>query len=339
MRRMLLWLGLAGTVLLLVRIPRIIHLVTAEEAIVSAAIAALLPLVALSVWHHQRHTHRVGHGLLARTAENRRAIAGTAIVITLFALAVLAPVISTHSPSAQPDVINLSNQPPSWAHPFGTDRFSRDLLSRVLYGARYTMAIALVSVLLALTIGTSVGLLAGLSGKVVDSAVMRFVDAGLAIPRIFLLMVMVALWDDLGVVALVTVLGLTGWFGVSRLVRAEVLALRSRDFVEAARAGGIPSWALVWRHILPNAASPLIVNAALSMGNVVLIEAALSYLGIGLRSPTPTWGNIIREGYVGGALNAAPWISTIPGLAIVITVLGFSLLGDGLREALDPRTQ
>ena len=202
-----------------------------------------------------------------------------------------------------------------------------------------TTSCALVSVLLALTIGTSVGLIAGLAGPAVDSAVMRFVDAGLAIPRIFLLMVMVALWNDLGVVALVTVLGLTGWFSISRLVRAEVLALRRRDFVEAARAGGVPKWALVWRHILPNAASPLIVNAALLMGNVVLIEASLSYLGIGLRSPTPTWGNIIREGYIGGALTAAPWISAIPGLAIIITVLGFSLLGDGLREALDPRTQ
>ena len=240
---------------------------------------------------------------------------GIALVSGLILIAVFAPALAPYDPVVQLDLTDGRNLPPSLAHPLGTDLYSRDLLSRVLHGARVSLTIALIAVVLSITVGTAVGLIAGLAGGWVDAALMRAVDAGLAIPRIFLLLAVLALWDGISLIALVLVLGLTGWFGTSRLVRAEVQSVRSRDFVAAARAAGAGPLRLVLRHVLPNTAAPVIVSATLGVGYVILIEAGLSYLGMGVPQPTPSWGNIIRDGHP--FLVLAPWVSAAGGGAVV----------------------
>lgn len=259
---------------------------------------------------------------------------GLGLVGLLAALALLAPVLTPYTPQAQLDLETLRSAPPSLTHPLGTDPYSRDLLTRLLYGARLSLTIALLAVALSVTVGTLVGLVAGYAGGLADAVLMRLVDAGLALPKIFVALVVLALWENVTVWAIVAILGLTGWFGVSRIVRAEVLSTREREYVAAARVLGVPPARLVARHVLPNVAAPVLVTAALGVGQVVLIEAGLSYLGIGVPQPIPSWGNIIADGQ--HVLLAAPWIATSAGVAIVVTVLAFSLLGDGLREHLDP---
>jgi peptide/nickel transport system permease protein len=268
---------------------------------------------------------------------HRRTRAGLLLVSILVLVAALAPLFAPYDPTEQLDLVTRQTNPPSPAHPFGTDFFSRDVFSRVLYGGRISLAIAFLAVFLSITVGTIVGWLAGIGSRVVDSVLMRTVDAALAIPRIFLLLVVLALWNDVGITALIMILGFTGWFGTSRLVRAEVLSLRERGFIHAAHALGIGKLRLFIRHLLPNLAAPVIVTATLGVGHVILIEAGLSFLGIGVRPPTPSWGSIIQEGQ--SLLAIAPWIAAFPGFAIVLTVVGFSLLGDGLRDTLDPRSR
>jgi peptide/nickel transport system permease protein len=265
-----------------------------------------------------------------------RLAVGAVFVTLLAAVALLAPVLAPYPPAAQLDLELLRSAPPSWAHPLGTDIYSRDMLSRLLYGARLSLTIALLAVALSVGVGTLVGLVAGYAGGVTDAILMRVVDAGLAIPKIFVALVVLALWENVTAGAIVLILGLTGWFGVSRIVRAEVMAARAREYVQAARGLGLPPTRIVARHILPNVAAPVIVTAALGVGQVVLIEAGLSYLGIGVPQPTPSWGNIIADGQT--VLLSAPWVALSGGLAIVLTVLAFSILGDGLRQRLDPRS-
>jgi peptide/nickel transport system permease protein len=243
---------------------------------------------------------------------------GLLLVGALVLLAVFAPLLSGYDPAAQPDLVTRSYAPPSLAHPFGTDFYSRDLFSRVLHGARISLA-------------------AGMAPGWVDALLMRLVDAALAIPRIFLVLVVVGLWNDIGLLGLVLILGLTSWFDTTRLVRAEVLSLRSREFIHAARALGFGAARIMGRHVLPNVASPVVVSATLGIGQMILLEAGLSYLSVGIRPPTPSWGQMIAEGQT--AMHAAPWVAVFPGLAIVLTVLGFSLIGDGMRRALDPRAR
>ncbi|MBI4502111.1 MAG: ABC transporter permease [Gemmatimonadetes bacterium] len=267
---------------------------------------------------------------------NRRVRAGLLLLAVLFASAALAPAISRHSPVDQPDVVRLQYAPPSWNHPLGTDFFSRDVLSRTLYGARISLSIACLSVLLSVTVGTMVGLGAGFAGSAVDAVLMRLVDAGLAIPRIFLLLVIAALWPRFSVTALILVLGLTSWFGTSRLVRAEVLSVRNREYVTASRVLGLGSSRIALRHVLPNVVAPILVAATLGVGNMILIEAGLSYLGFGVPQPTASLGNMIRDGQ--DALLRAPWVAITPGVFIIVTVLAFSVLSDGLRQASDPRS-
>jgi len=266
---------------------------------------------------------------------SRRLRLGTALVGALVVVAIFAPALAPYDPIAQLDLMDGRNLPPSGAHPLGTDLYSRDLLSRVLHGARVSLTIATIAVVLSITLGTVVGLTAGLTGGWVDAALMRAVDAGLAIPRIFLLLAVLALWEGISVLALVLVLGLTGWFGTSRLVRAEVQSVRGRDFIAAACAAGVGPLRLVLRHVLPNTAAPIIVSATLGVGYVILVEAGLSYLGMGVPPPLPSWGNIIRDGHP--FLVLAPWISAAGGGAVVLTVMAFTVLGDGLQEWLDPR--
>ncbi len=260
---------------------------------------------------------------------------GIALVSLLAIVAIIAPLIAPYDPTVQLDLATLRNAAPSFAHPLGTDLYSRDLLSRLLYGARISLLIGLLAVAISISVGTSVGLVAGFSGGVIDIVLMRIVDAGLAIPKIFILLVVLALWEDVTVAVLIGILGFTGWFGVSRIARAEVLSAREREYVAAARALGAGPIRLIARHILPNIAAPIIVAATLGVGQVILVEAGLSYLGVGVPPPQPSWGNIIRDGQ--DLIRTAPWISTTAGLAIVLTVVAFSILGDGVRELLDPR--
>lgn len=216
----------------------------------------------------------------------------------------------------------------------GTDRYARDLLSRLLHGARVSLALGILSVALAVTLGVGVGALAAVGGPLVDGVVMRLVDACMAFPRLFLILALTALFRP-GNWALVLVLGGTTWMGVSRLVRAEIKGVAARDFILAARGLGLSPGRILTRHLLPNSLTPVLAVAALMVGDVILAESALSFLGLGIHPPQASWGSIIGDG--SDSLLAAWWVSALPGTAIVVAVLAFNLLGDGLRDLLDPR--
>ncbi|HSA54296.1 MAG TPA: ABC transporter permease [Gemmatimonadaceae bacterium] len=278
-------------------------------------------------------------GVLARVrAILRRDPAGLAAASFLALLvlaALLAPWITPYDPNQQFDLLAQRRQPPSGQHWFGTDSFARDVLSRVLFGARVSLGISFVAVLLASLLGTAWGAAAGWAGGILDAVMMRVVDALLAIPRILLLLGVVALWGTLSVPALVLLLGLTGWFGVSRLVRAEVLAARQRDFVTAAHSLGAAPVRVLVRHVVPQAAAPLLVAAALGVGHVIVVEAGLAFLGFGVPAPQASWGNLIRDGF--DAFTGAWWLTVVPGVALASTVLALNVLVDRLRLALNPR--
>jgi len=245
--------------------------------------------------------------------------------------------VSPGSPAARPGedgtfVVRASVAPP---HVMGTDKFGRDILSRVLYGARISLSIGFVAVAISITLGTLIGAVAGYFGGWADSVLMRFTDMMLAFPRLVLLIVVIAVFESPSIWLVVVVLGLTGWMGTSRIVRGEVLSLREREFVQAARALGMGDLRIITRHVIPNTLAPVIVSATLGIGLTILTEASLSFLGLGVQPPTPSWGNMVADGRA--ALTEAWWIATFPGLAIVLTVVAFNLLGDGLRDALDPR--
>jgi peptide/nickel transport system permease protein len=240
-----------------------------------------------------------------------RVALGTLALLALAAL--LAPWLAPYDPIAQPDAVGLRLRPPSLAHPFGTDQYSRDLLSRVLWGARVSLGVAVTSVALATLVGTTVGVLAGYAGRTLDAALMRAVDALMAIPRVLLLVAVVGLWGRLGVVPLVLLLGLTGWMGVARLVRAEARGVAAREHVLAARALGAGHLRVLARHVLPACLTPAVVAATLGVPQVIALEAGLSYLGLGVQPPFASWGTLIHDG--ADLLAIAWWISVIPGLA------------------------
>jgi len=262
---------------------------------------------------------------------------GIGVLAFFVIVAVAAPLVTSYDPRAQLDIVHLKNQPPSWSYILGTDVYSRDLWSRVAFGARVSLLVGALGMLVAVTLGTLVGAVAGYYRHWVDAVLMRGVDVGLALPRIFVLLIAIALFGQLPLAALVLVIGLTSWFGTSRLVRAEVLSVRERDFVAAARAVGAGPGRVIFRHVLPNAAAPIIVSAALGIGNVLLLEAALSFLGIGVAPPTASWGNMIADG--APYLASAPWTTLFPGLAIALVVMALNAVGDALRDALDPRQE
>lgn len=272
---------------------------------------------------------------LSRLARDGRARAAAVVLLVVVGAALLAPVLAPYDPAAQLDIVRLQSRPPSWAHPLGTDQFSRDVLSRLMWGARISLAIAFVAVSLSLTLGILVGAIAGYAGGLVDAVLMRLVDTALSIPRLLLLIAVVALWENVGLAALTLLLAGTGWFTVSRLTRAETLVVREKDFVVAARMLGASPWRILTRHVLPNVAAPGLVAATLGIANVILLEAGLSYLGIGVRPPTASWGGIIQDG--AERVGDLWWLTLFPGLAILLTVFACNALGDALRDALDPR--
>lgn len=255
------------------------------------------------------------------------------LVLLLVAALVAPPVLP--DPAAMPDVV-AGATPPTLSHPMGTDQLNRDILARVVNGGRISLTIAVLAVLVSLTLGALVGLVAGYSGGWLDAVLMRLVDAALAIPRLFVILLLLVVWERIPLVALILVLGTTGWFATSRLVRGEVLRLRQEAFVLAAEGLGATSRRTMLRHLLPNAAGPLLVAATLGVGDVILLEAGLSFLGLGIQPPTPSWGGMVFDARP--LIVSAPWTALFPGAAIVITVLSVNLVGDALQAALDPRS-
>jgi len=259
---------------------------------------------------------------------------GLLVVLLLGLVALVAPLIAPFDPLRPGALLTERMVGPSAVHPMGTDQSARDVFSRLLYGARISLGIGVLAVGIAVTLGTLLGAVAGYVGGWVDAAAMRFVDMVIAFPRLVLLLTVVALFQP-SVVLIVVVLGLTLWPSTARIVRAEVLGVREREFVQAARALGYSRRRIILRHVVPNVLAPVIVAATLGIGDTIVLEAGLSFLGQGIQPPTPSWGTMVADGR--NSLLDAWWLSTFPGFAIVLTVLSFNLVGDGLRDALDPR--
>jgi peptide/nickel transport system permease protein len=241
-------------------------------------------------------------------------------------------VVAIYSPD---EIVESQTLSPSFNHPFGTDDLGRDIFSRAVYGARISLTVGLVAVIIAVLIGTIMGALSGYFGGWVDTLIMRLVDVMLAFPSIFLILAIQAMLKP-NIYNVMVVIGLTSWMGVSRLVRGEYLRIRELSYVEAARAIGCSPWRIIFRHILPNAQAPIIVAATLGMAGAILTESALSFLGMGVQPPTPSWGNMLMDSQA--YLRDAPWMAVIPGLLILITVLSLYFVGEGLREKLDVRS-
>ncbi len=267
-----------------------------------------------------------------RFRRNGLAVAGGVIVLALFFVAVFAPLLSPYNP----DAIDRHNvlMPPGLQHPLGTDDLGRDVMSRMIWGARISLAVGFVAIGIATAIGMLLGALAGYYGGWTDRVIMRFIDIMLSIPTFFLILAVIAfvgssIWN------IMIVIGLTAWMGVARLVRAEFLSLKEREFVLAARAIGASDVRIIFSHVMINSMAPVLVSAVLGVAGAVLVESALSFLGIGVQPPTPSWGNILSLGK--DYIELAWWLSVFPGLAILVTVLGYNLLGEGIRDSIDPR--
>jgi oligopeptide transport system permease protein len=267
-----------------------------------------------------------------RMLRNRLAMVGLVVVGLLILVALFAPFIAPFDPTRQNyDEIAL---PPGGSHLFGTDQLGRDLLSRLLWGARISIAVGIFTQLVVLALGLPIGAIAGLRGGRVDNLLMRFTDIMYAFPDLLLVILFRAVFGP-SVIFLFLAIALAHWVGLARLTRGQILSLKERGFVEAARAqGAAPGWIIV-KHLLPNALGPIVVYLTFNVPRAIFAEAALSYIGIGIAPPTPSWGSMIQEG--NQAIFAAPWQVLFPSLAIALTMMAFSFLGDGLRDALDPR--
>jgi peptide/nickel transport system permease protein len=240
--------------------------------------------------------------------------------------------IATHDPS-QIDSENVLARP-SARHIFGTDTLGRDIFSRIVYGSRISLSVGFIAVGIATLVGVFFGSIAGYYGGRLDYVIMRCVDIMLCFPTLFLILAVIAFLEP-SIFNIMAVIGLTGWMGVARLVRAEVLTLKERDFVSAAKVMGAGAPWIIFRHLIPNAISPVLVSATLGMGGAILVESSLSFLGIGVQPPTPSWGNILMDGK--STLGVAWWVTVFPGVFIALTVLAYNLLGEGLRDVLEPR--
>jgi peptide/nickel transport system permease protein len=269
---------------------------------------------------------------LERFFKNKMAVAGSIVVMLLFAVSLLAPWIAPYDPST----IDLKHvlAPPSFGHPLGTDQLGRDVLSRMIWGARISLKVGFVATGIAMLIGTILGAASGYYGRWVDATIMRFVDIMLCFPTFFLILAVIAILEP-SIWNIMIVIGLTGWMGITRLVRADFISLKERDFVSAARVIGASDFRIIFVHILPNAMASVLVATTLGIAGAILTESALSFLGIGVQPPIPSWGNILTAGK--DNIDIAWWLSLYPGLAILITVLGYNLLGEGIRDSLDPR--
>jgi len=270
--------------------------------------------------------------LLRRITKHNLALVGLIILVPMFMCAVLAPLISPHDP-VEPDLKNILTGP-TWSHPFGTDTLGRDVFSRVIYGSRISLLVGFVSVGIATLIGIMIGAVSGYSGGIIDELIMRFVDLMMCFPTFFLILAVIALLEP-SIWNIMIVIGLTNWMGIARLVRAEILSIKGKEYVLAAKAMGFPRRKIIFGHVLPNALSPVYVVATLGIGGAILTESALSFLGIGVQPPTPSWGNILTQAK--DNIEVAWWLSLYPGLAIFLTVMGYNLLGEGLRDVFDPR--
>ena len=279
---------------------------------------------------------------MTRLLRDGRATFGTMVLLVVLLCALFAPLVTNGQPAAQRDIVATRFVPPLSSdtrgafHALGTDRFGRDVWTRLVYGARVSMGVGVVSVLVSIVLGVLVGAVAGFWRGPIALTLLGLTDFALAIPRVVLLLLLAALWQP-STALVIVVLGLTGWMSIARLVHGEVRALAVRPFVEGARAVGARRVRVLARHILPNALTPVIVAAALGIGNAITLEAGLSYFGLGVQPPTPSWGNMIASGR--DVLVNAPWVAAAPGVALVLVVVACTLLGDALRDVLDPSHQ
>lgn len=270
-----------------------------------------------------------------RFEANRMAVVGLGLFLSVTAAALLAPVLTNYDPVAQSQPALEQYLPPSVTHPMGTDKFGRDILSRVLYGARVSLSIGIVSVFLASILGIVIGAFSGYRGGRIDSVVMRLVDGCLAFPRLLVVLTLVAFFTN-SLILIMLVLAGTAWMNIARLVRTEVLSLKKTEYIEAATATGLAGPRIIWNHLIPNALGPALVAASLKLGSLILLESSLSFLGLGVQPPLPSWGGMVFAGRE--VLLSAWWVGAFPALAIVVSVVACNLLGDGLRDALDVRT-
>ena len=270
-----------------------------------------------------------------RLLKNKLAVIGLVIVVVFTLLAVLAPVIA---PYGQAEVVDprLARHEPSWLWPFGLDPNGRDIFSRILYGAQVSLIVGVLSQVIVVLIGVPVGALAGYVGGAVDNTLMRAVDVVYAIPQLLLVLLFVNWWGP-GLLNVFLALGLVGWVTEARLVRGQFLALREQEYVNAARVSGAKGFYIIARHILPNSLTPIIVALTFGVPTAIFTEAALSYVGVGIMPPQPSWGNMVADGSRPGYIQTDPHMLLFPVLAIGLTMLGFTFLGDGLRDALDPK--
>jgi len=307
----------------------------------------LILLLAGAVWYSRWDVDRIlcdgGDGkpgkspwkvAMRRFSENRLAVYSIYVILFFYAAAILAPILAPYDPAAIPDVMTNRYLPPSWMHPFGTDEFGRDLFSRALYGARVSLSVGFLAMIIAKTVGTIYGAVSAYFGGIVDAILMRILDVWFAFPTFYLMLMLVGVFEA-SLLMLVLILGLTAWPGTARFIRGEILSLKNQQFTEAARAIGLPAHQIILKHLIPSALSPVLVTAALAVAGMIGAEAGLSFLGLGIRPPTPSWGNMVSAGS-DNLLNAW-WVAFFPGGLLTLTLISFSLLADGLRDALDPK--
>jgi peptide/nickel transport system permease protein len=267
-----------------------------------------------------------------RLLSNNRIAIGTGTLVVMYLIAIFAPWLAPQDPNAQ--ILMERLKPPSADHWLGTDSLGRDILSRAIYATRISLSVSLVAMLITIVLGVTLGMLAGFAGGIVDMVIMRCTDMLMAFPIFILLITMVSIYGS-SLRLMILFLGLTAWPLTARTIRAEVLSLKHRDYIDAARVGGASMARILWHHLLPGVISIIVVAATLRVATVILVESSLSYFGLGVTPPTPTWGNMAAEGRL--FLETAWWITAFPGLLVVFTVLAYNLLGDGLRDELDPR--
>ncbi len=269
---------------------------------------------------------------LKRFAEKKSALIGSLIILLIAILGIMAPIISPYRPDEQNIVGRLKS--PSQKHILGTDDLGRDLLSRMLYSIRISFSVGLMAVFISVVIGSFMGVVSGYFGGKIDFIIMRFVDIMLCFPTFFLILLVIAFLEP-SIFTVMAIIGLTSWMGLARIVRAEVMSLKEREFVLAARLLGLSRLRIFIVHIIPNVISPILVSATMGVGSAILVESGLSFLGLGVQPPMPSWGQIISSGK--DYIHIAWWLTLFPGISILLTVLSFNLLSDGLRDVFDPR--